>query len=148
MMKAKGFTLIELMIVVAIVGILAATALPAYQDYTIRAKVVEGLNLASAAKLAIADYYETTGGWPVDNATVGLPAPTEISSKFVKSVTVTHGFISILYGNTGTLGGTPRMDGKTITLTANFTNSGSILWACQIGGNRAYYKYVPAECRA
>src|SRR5258706_2522743 len=98
----KGFTLIELMIVVAIIGILAAIALPAYQDYTIRTKVTEGLSLAGAAKLAVADSYSATGTLPPDNATAGLPAATAIASKYVKSVTVgANGVISILYGNSG-----------------------------------------------
>src|SRR5438045_9372285 len=79
----KGFTLIELMIVVAIIGILAAIALPAYQDYTIRTKVSEGLSLAAAAKLAVAESYTSIGTFPADNQTAGLPAATTITSKYV-----------------------------------------------------------------
>ena len=84
----KGFTLIELMIVVAIIGILAAIALPAYQDYTIRSKVTEGLSLAGAAKLAVAETLASTGSLPPDNATAGLPVNTTIKGKYVTSVTV------------------------------------------------------------
>src|SRR4026209_2701492 len=84
----KGFTLIELMIVVAIIGILAAIALPAYQDYTIRTKVSDGLSLAAAAKLAVAETYAATGSLPADNQAAGLPAATSITSKYVTSVTV------------------------------------------------------------
>src|SRR5690554_1411179 len=87
----KGFTLIELMIVVAIIGILAAVALPAYQDYTIRAQVSEGLSLGSGARTAVTEYYQQHGEWPADNATAGLAEPNEISSKYVASVTVSGG---------------------------------------------------------
>src|SRR5262249_18757224 len=95
----KGFTLIELMIVVAIIGILAAVAMPAYQDSTVRAKVTEGLNLAAASKLAVAETWASSGQFPTDNASAGLPAATDIHSKYVTSVTVgARGVITIEYG--------------------------------------------------
>ncbi len=142
----KGFTLIELMIVVAIIGILAAIALPAYQDYTIRTKVSEGLSLAAASKLAVAETYVATGTLPTDNQGAGLPAATEITSKYVTSVTVgAAGVITVLYS--GNLNGSPSMNAAKVTLTPNTTNQGSIKWVCAIGGDTTRYKYMPAECR-
>src|SRR4051812_29484845 len=96
----KGFTLIELMIVVAIIGILAAIAIPAYQDYTIRAQVTEGLNLAGAAKAAVAESFSNTGNPPGTRTLAGMTATaTDTSGKYVVSVNVVNGRIDITYGN-------------------------------------------------
>ena len=143
----KGFTLIELMIVVAIIGILAAIALPAYQDYTIRTKVSEGLSLAAAAKLAVSESWTSNGSLPADNQGAGLPAAAQIQSKYVKQVAVANGVVAITFGNTGTLGGNPTMDGQVVTLTPDTSNAGSIVWKCAIGGDTTRYKYMPSECR-
>ena len=135
----KGFTLIELMIVVAIIGILAAIALPAYQDYTIRSKVTEGLSLVAAAKTAVAETYASNGAYPTTNALAGLSAAAAIKGKYVTSVTVgAAGVITIVYTNTGPMTGT-------IALTPT-DNGGSTSWTCAVS-NATFNKYVPAECR-
>ncbi len=131
----QGFTLIELMIVVAIIGILAAIAIPAYQDYTVRAKVSEGLNMASAAKAAVAEYRLSRTAFPTTNASAGIS--TTIKGTYVNSVTVgASGIITIALTNLGATGGT-------LTLTPTFSNS-AVTWVC--AGTIAA-KYRPANCR-
>ena len=140
MKKQQGFTLIELMIVVAIIGILAAIAIPAYQDYTIRAQVSEGLNLAGGAKAAVSEYTMDRGEFPSDNSEAGLSTNTDIKGKYVVSITNEDGEITVDYGN----------DAHTILAAGNLllsalTNAGSIEWVCK--SDDIADKHLPAACR-
>ncbi|MEL7186129.1 MAG: pilin [Pseudomonadota bacterium] len=141
MKKQQGFTLIELMIVVAIIGILAAIAIPAYQDYTIRAQVSEGLNLAGGAKAAITEYTMDTGGFPGDNTVAGISAAADINGKYTTGVSVgANGVITVDYGNDAHTLLAPGALRMTPT-----TNAGSVEWAC--AGSGIADKHLPAACR-
>ena len=123
----KGFTLIELMIVVAIIGILAAIAIPAYQDYTIRAQVSEGLALAAAAKTGIAESYAQTGQAPATRTIAGMTAlATDTSGKYVLSVEVVNGRIDITYGNNANR----TITNEVLSLTPYETPDHSVAWRC------------------
>ncbi len=136
----SGFTLIELMIVVAIIGILAAIAIPAYQDYTKRTHVSEGMVLGDGVKTAIAEFYADVGHFPLNNTSAGLATPTSISGNAVTSVTVAVGKATILYND-------KVESGKTIVLSPTHAG-GSVKWSCgDNAGSNVTAKYRPSNCR-
>ena len=143
MKKQQGFTLIELMIVVAIIGILAAIAIPAYQDYTIRAQVSEGLNLSGGAKAAVTEYFQDRGELPGTNAIAGLADSGDIQGKFVESVAVgSDGGVTVTYGS----GAHSVLGDNSIVLTPDTGAAGSVQWVCT--GSGIVNKHLPAACRS
>jgi type IV pilus assembly protein PilA len=162
----KGFTLIELMIVVAIIGILAAIAIPAYQDYTIRSQVSEGLAMAGASKAAVAETFSQNGIWPADNTAAGIGTATNITGKYVTAITVGTGTITVTYGGQAN----SKISGATLGLQPMSSLNSDVVWVC---GRKAapagasatagsttsvsaatqtnatmLSKYLPAACRA
>ena len=136
----KGFTLIELMIVVAIIGILAAIAIPAYQDYTIRSQASEGLALAAAAKAAIAERYLNTGASPVDRVEAGMTAlPTDTAGKYVVSVAVQQGTILVTYGNEANA----RLAGSVLAIQPYVSPDDSVSWLCGLANPAGLVGAVP-----
>lgn len=138
----KGFTLIELMIVVAIIGILAAIALPAYQDYTARSQMSEAMTLASGARTAVSEYYSAKGNFPLNNTSAGLAAATDISGNYVLSVAVSGGEI------TATMKATEVSEGiKSAGLILSpSTSAGAVTWICKTDSTTET-KYYPTSCR-
>ncbi|HEZ2565407.1 TPA: pilin [Neisseria meningitidis] len=153
----KGFTLIELMIVIAIVGILAAVALPAYQDYTARAQVSEAILLAEGQKSAVTEYYLNHGIWPGDNSSAGVATSSEIKGKYVEKVEVANGVITAEMKSSGV---NNEIKGKKLSLWAK-RQDGSVKWFCGLpvtrtaadavtaaaNGKQIDTKHLPSTCR-
>jgi len=159
----KGFTLIELMIVVAIIGILAAIAIPAYQDYTIRSQVTEGLTLAAAAKAAVAESFSNKGVPPADRTAAGMtPNATDTTGKYVTGIEVANGVVTIAYGNQVN----KVITGKKVALTPYESVDLSVAWQCgtatappgsllgtaggaptTVGVTDLQSRYLPSACR-
>jgi type IV pilus assembly protein PilA len=158
-MKQKGFTLIELMIVVAIIGILASIAIPAYQDYTIPAQVVESFSITGELKLSIKDFYKDRGRFPSTNVEAGVPAAEHLIGNYVEKVEVVDGAMHVEFGNYVN----SNLEGQTLTIRPIFVSespTSPISWSCgyrnppegmeAVGEDRTTLqnKHLPSSCRS
>jgi len=145
-----GFTLIELMIVVAIIAILAAIAIPAYQDYVVRSQVSEGESLAGGSKTAIAEFYSSKGHFPATNASAGVATPDSIVGNYVTRVAITASAsastITLSYGRQASTAITAA--GSNRLALQGTPQAGSMTWACNsAAGTTVLPKYRPSNCR-
>lgn len=142
----NGFALIELMIVVAIIAILAAIALPFYLNYTTKAQGSEAFTLAGTAKSAVISYYTEKGSWPANNTSAGLELPDQISGKYVKSVSISaandRDLITVQFKSQGVA---KPLQNKSLYLFSS-SNSSNVKWICKVDGPSMYI-FVPARCR-
>lgn len=122
MRRERGFTIIELMIVVTIVGIISAISIPVYQNYVTRAKVAEALQLVRPVQVAVIDRYILAGQWPADNAAANLGAPAEFRGQYVRSIAVAAGVVTVTFGD-------PALADQTVTLTPAGTDN-AVTWNC------------------
>jgi type IV pilus assembly protein PilA len=153
MKMQKGFTLIELMIVVAIIAILAAIAISQYQDYVIRSQVSEGSSLADGVKTAVGEFYNNYGRFPVvtgtANTSFGLANANSIVGSYVGSISVagTTGLISARYSNASPFKANAKINGAVLTFSP-VTHAGSMTWTCKRSGTQLQDKWLPASCRS
>lgn len=138
-MKVRGFSLLELLVVISIIGILSSMAIPAYQTYVIRTNVIEGIRLSTEVKSAIYDYYSKFGTWPASNSVADIPLHTSLTGNATRSITINNGLIIITYR-------TQVGSGQTLVYTPTINNIGSIEWQCKTGSTIPT-KYRPYNCR-
>ena len=140
----KGFTLIELMIVVAIIAILAAIAIPAYQNYLVRSQVSEASVLSDGMKTPVTEFYANKGTWPTATVSIGLPTTaSSLGGKYVSGIVMATGQIKATMGNKASA----KISGEFFVLSPT-DNGGSISWTCSNAGTTIPPQYLPATCRS